>query len=98
MDASCSSKYWDCVGSELQAEEDPNLRELSQQTHYGSAPEYLWSELAEPEEDPAAGLVQETHTYKHQSFRNVLKVITMDPSDIAIVESIAQGGQAHVSL
>ncbi len=98
MDASCSSKYWDCVGSELQAEEDPNLRELSQQTYYGSAPEYLWSELAEPEEDPAAGLVQETHTYKHQSFRNILKVITMDPSDIAIVESIAQGGQAHVSL
>ncbi|KAH9546896.1 hypothetical protein CY35_11G005700 [Sphagnum magellanicum] len=106
MDASCSSKYWDCVGSELQAEEDPNLRELSQQTHYGSAPEYLWSELAEPEEDPAAGLVQETHTYNQsfrnlcekQSFRNILKIITMDPSDFPIVESIAQGGQAHVSL
>ncbi len=58
MDASCSSKYWDCVGSELQA--DPNLRELSQPTYYGSVPEYLWSELAEPEEDPAARLVQET--------------------------------------
>jgi serine/threonine protein kinase len=94
MDASCSSKYWDCVGSELQAEEDPNLRELSQQTHYGSAPEYLWSELAEPEEDPAARLVQETDKYEHQSFRDVL----FDMSDFRIIESIAQGGQAHVSL
>jgi len=60
MDASCCSKYWDCVGSELQAEEDPNPRELRQQTYYGSAPEYLWSELAEPEEDPAGRIVEET--------------------------------------
>jgi serine/threonine protein kinase len=94
MDASCSSKYWDCVGSELQAEEDPNLRELSQQTHYGSAPEYLWSELAEPEEDPAARLVQKTDKYEDQSFPDLL----IDPSHFHIIESIAQGGQAHVFL
>jgi serine/threonine protein kinase len=96
MDASCSSKYWDCVGSELQAEEDPNLIELSQQTHYGSAPEYLWSELAEPEEDAAAArLVQETDKYEDEIFRHRTSV---NVSRLAIVESIAQGGQAHVSL
>ncbi|KAH9576749.1 hypothetical protein CY35_01G180000 [Sphagnum magellanicum] len=95
MDASCSSKYWDCVGSELQAEEHPNLRELSQQTYYGSAPEYLWSELAEPEEDPAARLVQETHKYERTY---LLELTSIDPSQLETVESIAEGGQAHVSL
>ncbi|CAM6022944.1 unnamed protein product [Sphagnum balticum] len=98
MDASCSSKYWDCVGSTLQAEEDPNLRELSQQTYYGSAPESLWSELAEPEEDPAARLVQETHKYEDQRLRHLLELTSIDPSQLEIVESIAEGGQAHVSL
>jgi serine/threonine protein kinase len=98
MDASCSSKYWDCVGSELQAEEDPNLRELSQQTYYGSAPECLWSELAEPEEDPAARLVQETDKYEDQRLRHLLNLTSIDPSQLEIVESIAEGGQAHVSL
>ncbi len=93
MDASCSSKYWDCVGSELQAEEDPNLRELSQQTYYGSAPEYLWSELAEPEEDAAARLLQETDKYRH-----LLELTSIDPSRLEIVESIAEGGHANVSL
>ncbi len=68
LDASCSSKYWDCVGSELQAEEDPNLRELSQQTYYGSAPEHLWSELAEPEEDAAARLVQRLINMRTEGF------------------------------
>jgi serine/threonine protein kinase len=95
MDASCSSKYRDCVGSELQAEEDPNLRELSQQTYYGSAPEYLWSELAEPEEDPAARLVQETDKYEGTY---LLELTSIDPSQLEIVESIAEGGQANVSL
>jgi serine/threonine protein kinase len=94
MDASCSSKYCDCVGSELQAEEDPNLRELSKQTYYGSAPEYLWTELAEPEEDLAARLVQKTDKYEDQSFPDLL----IDPSHFHIIESIAQGGQAHVFL
>jgi serine/threonine protein kinase len=98
MDASCSSKYWDCVGSELQAEGDPNLRELSQQTHYGSAPEYLWSELAEPEEDPAARLVQETDKCEDQRLRDLLYLISIDPSELQMVESIAEGGQAHVYL
>ncbi|CAK9193219.1 unnamed protein product [Sphagnum troendelagicum] len=68
MDASSSSKYWHCVGSELQAEEDPNLRELSQQTYYGSAPEHLWSELAEPEEDAAARLVQRLINMRTEGF------------------------------
>jgi len=98
MDASCSSKYWDCVGRALQAEEDPNLRELSQQTYYGSAPEDLWSELAEPEEDPAARLVQETDKYEDQRLPDLLERTSIDPSQLEIVESIAQGGQAHVSL
>jgi len=98
MDASCSSKYWDCVGSELQAEEDANLRELSQQTYYGSAPEYLWSELAKPEEDPAARLVQETDKYEDQGLRHLMELTSIDPSRLEIVESIAEGGQAHVSL
>jgi serine/threonine protein kinase len=98
MDASCSSKYWDCVGSELQAEEDPNLRELSQQTYYASAPEYLWSELAEPEEDPAARLVQETDEYDGRRLRYLLELTSIDPSRLETVESIAEGGQAHVSL
>ncbi len=75
-------------------EEDPNLRELNQQTHYGSAPEYLWSGLAELEEDPAACLVQETDKYEDQSFRHLL----FDMSDFHIMESIAQAGQAHVFL
>jgi serine/threonine protein kinase len=94
MDASFSSKYWDCVGSELQAEEDPNLRELSQQTYYGSAPEYLWTELAEPEEDPAARLVQGTDKYED----HLLEVRSIDLSQFEIVELIAEGGQAHVYL
>jgi serine/threonine protein kinase len=98
MDASCSSKYCDCVGSELQAEEDPNLRELSKQTYYGSAPEYLWTELAEPEEDPAARLVQKTDKYEDQRLRHLLELTLIDPSQLEIVESIAEGGQAHVSL
>ncbi|KAH9576744.1 hypothetical protein CY35_01G179500 [Sphagnum magellanicum] len=98
MDASCSSKYRDCVGSELQAEEHPNLRELSQQTYYGSAPEYLWSELAEPEEDPAARLVQETDEYEDQRLPHLLQPTSIDPSQLEIVESIAEGGQAHVFL
>jgi serine/threonine protein kinase len=97
MGASCFSKYWDCVGSELQAEEDPNLRELSQQTYYGSAPEYLWSELAEPEEDPAASLVQETDKYELEWLLH-LEQRQIDPSRLEIVESIAEGAQAHVSL
>jgi len=92
MDASCSSKYWDCGGSEPQAEEDPNLRELSQQTHYESAPEYLWSDLAEPEEDPAAD------NYEDQWFRHLLEPTSIDPSQLEIVESIAEGAEAHVSL
>jgi hypothetical protein len=71
MDASCSSEYWDCVGSELQAEEDAHLRELSQQTYYGSAPEKLWTELAEPGEDPAARLGQETDKYEDQRLRDL---------------------------
>ncbi len=98
MDASCSSKDWDCVGSELQAEEDPNLRELCQQTYYGTAPEDLWSELAEPEEDPAARLVQETDKYEDQMLRHLMELTSIDPSQLEIVESIAEGGQAHVSL
>ncbi|CAM6053854.1 unnamed protein product [Sphagnum tenellum] len=98
MDASCSSKYWDCVGSELQAEEDPNPRELRQQTYYGSAPEYLWSELAEPEEDPAARLVEETDKYEDQRLRRLLELTSIDPSQLEVGESIAEGGQAHVSL
>jgi serine/threonine protein kinase len=96
MDASCSSKYCACVGSELQAEEDSNLRELSQQTYYGSAPEYLWSELAEPEEDPTARLVQETDKYADQRLRHLLELTLIDPSQLEIEESIAEGGQAHV--
>ncbi len=98
MDASCSSKYWDCVGSELQAEEDPNPRELSQQTYYGTAPEHLWTELAEPGEDRAGRLVQETDKYEDQSFRNVLERTSIDPSKLQIGECIAEGGQAHVYL
>jgi serine/threonine protein kinase len=98
MDASCSSKYWDCVGSELQAEEDPNPRELRQQTYYRSAPEYLWSELAEPEEDPAGRLVQETDIHEDQRLHRLLELTSIDPSQLEIVESIAEGGQAHVSL
>jgi len=98
MDATCSSKYWDCVGIELQAEEDPNPRELSQQTYYGSAPEYLWSELAEPEEDPAVRLVQETDIYEDQRLPRLLELTSIDPSQLQIVESIAEGGQGHVSL
>jgi serine/threonine protein kinase len=98
MDASCSSKYWDCVGSELQAEEDPNPRELSQQTYYGSAPEHLWTQLAEPGEDPAARIVQETDKYEDQWLRDLLEVTSIDPSQLQIGESIAEGGQAHVFL
>ncbi|CAM6053858.1 unnamed protein product [Sphagnum tenellum] len=98
MDASSSSKYWHCVGSELQAEEDPNLRELSQQTYYGSAPEHLWSELAEPEEDAAARLVQETDKYEDRRLRQLLELTSIDPSQLEIVEKIAEGGQAHVYL
>jgi serine/threonine protein kinase len=98
MDASCSIKCWDCVGSELQAEKDPHLRELIQQTYYGSAPEYLWTELEEPEEDPAARLVQETDKYEHQRLRHMLELTSIDPSRVEIVESIAEGGQAHVYL
>jgi len=96
MDASSSSKYWKCVGSQLQAAEDSNLRELSQQTYYGSAPEYLWTELAEPEEDPAARLVQETDKYEDQGLRLPLERNSIHPSKLQIVESIAEGGQAHV--
>jgi serine/threonine protein kinase len=98
MDASCSSKYCACVGSELQAEEDPNLRELSQQTYYGSAPEYLWSEPAEPEEDPAGRLVQETDKYEDQRLRHLLELTSIDPSQLEIVESIAEGRDANVYL
>jgi serine/threonine protein kinase len=98
MDASCSSKYWDCDGSELQAEEDPNLRELSQQTYHGSAPEYLSSELSEPEEDPAVRLVQETDKYEDERLRDLLELTSIDPSQLEIVESIGEGGQAHVFL
>jgi serine/threonine protein kinase len=98
MDASCSSKYRDCVGSELQAEEDPNPRELSQQTYYGSAPEHLWTELAEPGEDPAGRLVQETDKYEDQRVRDLLELTSIDPSKLEIGECIAEGGQAHVYL
>ncbi|CAM6044415.1 unnamed protein product, partial [Sphagnum compactum] len=98
MDASCSSKYWDCVGSDLQAEEDPNLRELTQQTYHGSAPEYLWSELSEPEEGPAARLVQESDKYEDQRLRHLLELTSIDPSRLELVEAIAEGGQAHVYL
>jgi serine/threonine protein kinase len=91
MDASCSSKYWDCGGSELQAEEDPNLRELSQQTHYGSEPECFWSERAKTEEDPAA-------KYEDQRLRQLLELTSIDPSRLEIGESIGEGGQAHVFL
>jgi serine/threonine protein kinase len=98
MDASCSSNYWDCVGSELHAEEDPNPREPSQQTYYGSAPEHLWRELAEPEEDPAARLVQETDKYEDQRLRHLMELTSIDPSQLEILESIAEGDQAHVSL
>ncbi len=53
MDTSCFSKYSDYVASEVnQQKEDPNLRELSQQTYYESTPEHLWIELQEPEDDP----------------------------------------------
>jgi serine/threonine protein kinase len=98
MDASCSSKYRDCVGSEPQAEEDPNPREQSQQTYYGSAPEHLWTELAEPGEEPAARLVQETDKYEDQWLRDLLELTSIDPSQLQIGESIAEGGQAHVFL
>jgi len=98
MDASCSSKYWDCVGSELQAEEDLNLRELSQQTYYGSAPEHLWTELREPEDDPI-GRREEKSGNEDQSFGKAVRQIpSIDPSQLEIVESIAEGGQAHVFL
>jgi serine/threonine protein kinase len=77
---------------------DPNLRKLSQQTYYGSAPESLWSELAEPEEDPAARLVQETDKHERRRFRELLELTSIDRSRLEIGESIAEGGQAHVSL
>ncbi|CAK9192187.1 unnamed protein product [Sphagnum troendelagicum] len=98
MDASCSSKYWDCVGGELQAEEDLNLRELSQQTYYGSAPEHLWTELREPEDDPI-GRRKEKSGNEDQTFgKAVRRIPSIDPSQLEIVESIAEGGQAHVFL
>jgi serine/threonine protein kinase len=58
----------------------------------------LWSELAEPEEDPAARLVQETDKYEDQWLRDLLELTSIDPSQLEIGESIAEGGQAHVYL
>jgi hypothetical protein len=59
---------------------------------------HLHDQTAEPEEDPAARLVQETDKYEHQRRRQLLELRSIDPSQLEIGESIAQGGQAHVSL
>ncbi len=98
MDASCSSKYWDCVGSEVQAEDDLNLRELSQQTYYGSAPEHLWTELREPEDDPIGRREEKSGNEDQRLGKAVRQIGSVDPSQLEIVESIAEGGQAHVFL
>ncbi|CAK9251478.1 unnamed protein product [Sphagnum jensenii] len=98
MGAPFSSKYWDGVGSELQAEEDLNLRELSQQTHYGSAPEHLWTELREPEDDPIGHREEKSGNEDQRLGKAVRQRGSVDPSQLEIVESIAEGGQAHVFL
>jgi serine/threonine protein kinase len=48
--------------------------------------------------DPAGSLVQETDEYEHEMLRDVLELTSIDPSQLEIGESIAEGGQAHVSL
>jgi serine/threonine protein kinase len=64
---------------ELRAE-DPMLPE---QTYYGSAPEHLWSELQ---------VEQDAETVSDENLDNVLQI---DPSELGLVEEIAQ---AHVYL
>jgi hypothetical protein len=67
---------------ELQAE-DPMLPE---RTYYGSAPEHLWRELQ---------VEQDAETVSDENLDNELQI---DPSELELVEEIAQGVQAHVYL
>ncbi len=71
------------LSSEVQPE-DPMQR--TEQTYYGSSPEHLWSEL-QTEED-----AETVDDERFDSVRNI------DPSELELVEEIAQGGQAHVYL
>ncbi len=79
-------KYYMSASEELSIElqaEDPMLPE---QTYYGSAPEHLWSELQ---------VEQDAETVSDENLDNVLQI---DPSELELVEEIAQGAQAHVYL
>jgi serine/threonine protein kinase len=58
--------------------------QLTEQTYYGSAPEHLRSEV-QTEED-----AETVDDERFDSVRNI------DPSELELVEEIAQGGQAHV--
>jgi hypothetical protein len=49
-------------------------------------------------EDPAARLVQETDKYEDQWLRDLLERTSIDPSELEIGDSIAEGGQANVYL
>ncbi|CAK9882029.1 unnamed protein product [Sphagnum jensenii] len=79
--------YYGSPPEELLSEVQPeDPMQLTEQTCYGSAPEYLWSEL-QVEED--------AETLDYENFDQVLQI---DPSELELVEEIAQGGQAHVFL
>ncbi len=80
--------YYGSPPEELSSEVQPeDPMQSTEQTCYGSAPEYLWSEL-QVEEDAET-------VVDYESFDQVLQI---DPSELELVEEIAQGGQAHVYL
>jgi serine/threonine protein kinase len=79
--------YYGSPPEELSIEDQPeDPMQLTEQTYYGSAPEHLWSEL-QTEED-----AETVDDERFDSVRNI------DPSELELVEEIAQGGQAHVYL
>ncbi|CAK9256355.1 unnamed protein product [Sphagnum jensenii] len=94
MDTSCFSKYSDYVASEVhQLKEFPNLRELSQQTYYGGAPKHLWTKLRQPEDD-LIGRQEEKSSNEDQRFGKAMRQIpSIDPSQLEIIESIAEGAR-----
>ncbi|CAK9278132.1 unnamed protein product [Sphagnum jensenii] len=79
--------YYGSPPEELSIEDQlEDSMQLTEQTYYGSAPEHLWSEL-QTEED-----AETVDDERFDSVRNI------DPSELELVEEIAQGGQAHVYL
>jgi serine/threonine protein kinase len=64
--------------------------------YWGSAPEYLWSELLPAKEEDPSGA--ETSVNKEDEERCFPLVRSIHPSELEIVKEIAQGGQAKVFL